>query len=202
MTPQTQTLERSGDHKICVDVDDAHVLDLQRSFFVPTRLAVRLGDRLTLGVRFRNCQRPLDVPVVVIGRRLQSGAGLLCAGVMVQLVPEPALLELFRDIALGHVTWGRVAPRPQPARVELADRHEAREALQDLLSADGAALLLAEGFARGDRLALDVVVDGRRLGTVNVSVRRIQVQDEEMRTVVGPVDAAAAAAAAKLFEGA
>lgn len=183
-----------------VDVDDARALDLQRSFFVPTRLALRLGERLTLGVRFRNCQRPLDVAVVVIGRRLQHGAGLLCAGVMVQLVNDPALLELFRDIAQGHVAWGRTPAPLRSTRLELADRREAREALADLLAPEGAALLLDGSFARGDHLALDVVVGGVRLGIVNVGVHHIQVQDKEVRAVVKPLDATSATVAQKLVD--
>ena len=87
--------------KLFVQVDhEAQALDLERSLFVPTRLPWRLGDLLTLALRFPHCEQPLELPVVVVARRPQRSAGVLSAGVMVRLArPDAGLVERLRSIS-------------------------------------------------------------------------------------------------------
>jgi hypothetical protein len=199
----TAMSKHQDERELVVDIDDeSQALELERSLFVPTRHPWNLGEALTLGLRFPLCERPLDVSVVVVGRRLQRGAGLLPAGVMVRLVhPDPALLDLLKDIARGRVFWGRSQGKERKAFVTFDTREQAVEELHDLLSSDGAAMVLNDNtFARGDRVVVDVVVAGASVGRLNVRVRRIHVQDHHLRTFVSPFDAPGRAAAEDLLE--
>lgn len=200
--PEPPERQDAPPRRLLVDLDDeGQALELAQGLFVATRHPWRLGEELSLGLRFPQCQRPLDVVVVVVGRRLVRGAGLLAAGVLVRLVrPDPSLLDLFADIAAGRVLWGRAPGKQQRARVFFDFVDEAIEHLRDVLSSEGGALVLSQPFARGDRLALEVVVGGTSIGTLGVRVRRIEVQDQRVRTVVAPLDAASRTAAEDLVE--
>ncbi len=199
-----QAVSAGHERKLFVDVnDEAQALHLERSLFVPTRLSWRLGEQLTLCLRFPLSPHPFELPVVVVGRRPQSGIGLP-AGVLLRLAdPDPGLLDLIREIGEGHVAdvWGRVQERVRlPARVIFENAEEACEELEELLVDAGAALLLNQAFVRGDRLVLDVVVRARVIAVLNVRVLRIQVQDDQLRTVVVPLDAASRSMAQMLVD--
>ena len=194
-----------GARRLFVNIEQpAQALELERALFVPTRLAFALGELVGLGLRFPRCGRALELRAVVVGRRPLRSRGLLSAGVMLRLAdPDPDVLALVRQIAAGHVVdvQGRLQERVRlPARVYYASREEACDDLADLLGGNGAALDLCQPFSRGDRLALEVVIDGRVATTVAVLVRRIQMQDDRVRVVVTPLDDTARDAADDLLD--
>ena len=81
-----------------------------------------------------------------------------------------------------------------PARVSFRDHDDAAADLLGLLGSDGATLPVTEPFARGDRLALDVVVgDAGVVLTVHVLVKRLQTQDGKGSIVATALDDAARA---------
>ena len=73
--------------------------------FVPTRLPVRLGEELVLAARLEGVKRPIELPVVVVGRRAFRGAHAnLAAGILVRLsVVEHPMKDLLTEVASGKV---------------------------------------------------------------------------------------------------
>jgi hypothetical protein len=168
---------------------------IERSLFVPTRMPCQLGDELVLALRLTNAKRPLELPVVVVGRRPPRSGSLLSAGVLVRVIDlAHPLLEVLHELAAGRVVdlEARIQERLRlPARVAFTNVDDAAAELLGLLGEDGATLPVTEPFARGDRLALDVVVDAVVVLTVNVLVRRLQTQDGKGSIVATALDDAA-----------
>lgn len=167
--------------------------DLARELFVPTRLPFNLGEVIELSLRLKRVSRPLDIPVIVIGRRLPRPGSLLSAGVIVRAADaQHPVLEILRDVISGSIVdlEGRLQERLRlPARVVFASFDEARAELAAMLD-DGAALHLDAPAVRGDRLALDVVV-GETVLQVHALVRRLQLQEDSTTCVVTVLDDAA-----------
>ncbi|MDP2341246.1 MAG: hypothetical protein Q8O67_09825 [Deltaproteobacteria bacterium] len=168
---------------------------VEHALFVPTRMSCQLGDELILALRLSNAKRALELPVTVVGRRPPRSGSLLSAGVLVRLSdPNHPLVEVLHELAAGRVVdlEARLQERLRlPAKVTFRDRDDAAGELLGLLGEDGATLPVTEPFARGDRLALDVVVDAGVVLTVNVLVRRLQTQDGRGAIVATALDDAA-----------
>ena len=169
--------------------------ELGRELFVPTRLNFTLGEVIELSLRLKRVSRPLDIPVIVIGRRLPRPGSLLSAGVVVRATKrDHPVLEILRDVVDGTVVdlEARLQERLRlPARVIFSSLAEARIDLAGMLEAEGSALVLDAPAVRGDRLALDVVVDGAVALTVHALVKRLQLQEETTSAVVVALDDAA-----------
>jgi len=165
------------------------VEELASGLFVSTRLALSLGDELTLALHLPERPGPLEVPVVVVGRRLPRGASMLSAGVVVRAVSmaHPSVQQL----AAG------TAPR-RAARAIFATWDDAGVQLAEVLGEEGAAWQLGDEFRRGDRLAVEVVVGARVVGRVHLRVRRLHRDPDGVRTIVVPDDDAAGGVAAVL----
>ncbi len=183
--------------KLFLEVDDAAAVanDVERSLFVPTRLTLELGEHLLLGLRLPHAKRALELPVVVVGRRLPRSGSLLSAGVMVKLSDaQHPLFEILRDFASGRVVdlEARLQERLRfPAKVRFSTLDDARADLLGLVGEDGAILNVAEVFVRGDRLALDVDVKGVVVVTVNVLVRTLLTNEGKTQIVATALDDAA-----------
>ncbi len=166
--------------------------DLGESLFVPTRLPWQLGDLIELGLRLPRVSRSLDIPVVVIGRRLPRPGSLLSAGVVVRAFnPHHPVLEILRDVVAGTVVdlEARLRERLRlPASTTFRSMHEARLELAGLLEEDGAAVALEAPAIRGERLALDVIVDGDNVLSLHVLVKRIQIESSQTMAVVVALD--------------
>ena len=180
----------------------AVVGDLGRELFVPTRLAFHLGEVIELSLRLKRVSRPLDVPVIVIGRRLPRPGSLLSAGVIVRAADKKhPVLEILQDVISGAVVdlEARLLERLRlPARVVFTSVEEVRAELAAMLE-DGAALSLDAPAVRGDRLALDVVVDGAIVLQLHALVRRLQLQQDGTVCVVTALDDAARDALARFL---
>ena len=77
-----------GSARIFIEVKDVRTflaqLERPGGAFVSTRLHPGLGDVLLLSARFEDVAAPIDLPVIVVGRRTPRGAGgLLSMGVQV-----------------------------------------------------------------------------------------------------------------------
>jgi hypothetical protein len=168
--------------------------DLDRELFVPTRLPFHLGEVIELSLRLKRVSRPLDVPVIVIGRRLPRPGSLLSAGVIVRAADRHhPVLEILHDVVSGTVVdlEARLQERLRlPARVVFGSVDEARAELASMLD-EGAALALDAPAVRGDRLALDVIVDGAVILRLHALVRRLQLQPDGTACVVTALDDAA-----------
>jgi hypothetical protein len=174
-----------GEPKAVVD-------DLAKELFVPTRLPFSLGEVIELSLRLRRVSRPLDIPVIVIGRRLPRPGSLLSAGVVVRATKrDHPVLEILRDVVDGTVVdlEARLQERLRlPARAIFASAEDAANELHNMLEADGTALALDAPAVRGDRLALDVVIDGTVALTVHALVKRLQLQEQTTSAVLVPLD--------------
>lgn len=172
----------------------AVVAGLGAELFVPTRLSFHLGEVIELSLRLKRVSRPLDVSVIVIGRRLPRPGSLLSAGVIVRAADKNhAVLEILQDVVSGAVVdlEARLQERLRlPARAVFASVDEARAELTAMLE-EGAALALDAPAVRGDRLALDVIVDGAVVLQVHALVRRLQLQQDGTVCVVTALDDAA-----------
>lgn len=168
------------------------IAELGDSLFVPTRLPWQLGDLIELGLRLPRVSRSLDIPVVVIGRRLPRPGSLLSAGVVVRAFnPNHPVLEILRDVVAGTVVdlEARLQERLRlPATTGYVSVHEARIDLAGLLEEDGVAIALDAPAIRGDRLALDVVVGEHVVCSLHVLVKRLQVQNAQSLAVVVALD--------------
>jgi hypothetical protein len=166
--------------------------DLATNLFVPTRLPWQLGELIELGLRLPRVSRSLDIPVVVVGRRLPRPDSLLSAGVVVRAFnPHHPVLEILRDVVSGTVVdlEARLQERLRlPATTTFTSMHEARIELAGLLEDDGVALELDAPAIRGDRLALGVVVGQEVVCSLDVFVKRLQVQNEHSLAVVTALD--------------
>ncbi len=168
------------------------IAELSESLFVPTRLPWQLGDLIELGLRLPRVSRSLDIPVVVMGRRLPRPGSLLSAGVTVRAFnPQHPVLEILRDVVAGTVVdlEARLQERLRlPATTTFASVHEARVELAALLEEEGVAVVLDTPAIRGDRLALDVVVGDDAVCSLHVFVKRLQVQNSQSLAVVVALD--------------
>ena len=175
---------------------------LGRELFVPTRLAFHLGEIIELSLRLKRVSRPLDVPVIVIGRRLPRPGSLLSAGVIVRAADKKhPVLEILQDVVSGAVVdlEARLQERLRlPARVVFTSVQEVQAELAPMLE-EGAALTLSAPAVRGDRLALDVVVDGAIVLQLHALVRRLQLHQDGTACVVTALDAAARDALARFL---
>jgi hypothetical protein len=173
------------ERRIFLDVKDAApvVADLEggRGLFVPTRLPLALNTLFLLAVRLRGTQRSIELPCVVIGRRVPRGGSLLSAGVIARLAdPEDPMFALLREVTAGRVVdlEARIQEQTRvPARAVFATTSDALDELVALR--DGPAHLpLDRAVQRNDRLALTVLSDEDGvLATPHVVVRSIHVQD-------------------------
>jgi hypothetical protein len=167
------------------------VNQLARELFVPTRLPFQLGEVIELSLRLKKVSRPLDVPVIVIGRRLPRPGSLLSAGVIVRAANRShPVLEILQDVIEGSVVdlEARLQERLRlPARVIFASLDEARSELAGLLD-EGAALDLDAPAVRGDRLALEVVVGGSVVLNLHTLVHRLQLQRDTTACVLTVLD--------------
>ncbi len=136
--------------------------------------------------------RTLDVPVIVIGRRLPRPGSLLSAGVVVRAADKShPVLEILRDVVNGTVIdlEARLQERLRlPARAVFPSTEEAQNELRGLLDEEGAALRLDAPAVRGDRLALDIVVDGTVVTQVHAIVKRLQLDAQSTSCVVTALD--------------
>ncbi|HEY1100712.1 MAG TPA: hypothetical protein VGF99_17355 [Myxococcota bacterium] len=168
------------------------IAELGDNLFVPTRVPWQLGDLVELGLRLPRVSRSLDIPVVVVGRRLPRPGSMLSAGVVVRAFnPNHPVLEILRDVVAGTVVdlEARLQERLRlPASTEFRSVHEARVELAGLLEDDGVALALDAPAIRGDRLNLDVVVDGDGVCSLHVLVKRIQIDNGSTRAVCVALD--------------
>jgi hypothetical protein len=178
------------DRRVYVRVRDAarllEGLDSKAGLFVPTRLALNLGDAITLAISLPETARAVELPVVVTGRRLPRGAQrLLASGITVRARnPGHPMLALLRDVASGSVVDLNARIQRQQ-RVLVSSRFPSFDALADelrsLVDGRGAVFpvedvvypkdrvrLTAGTDAVPDMLTLEVVVrglahhDGRR----------------------------------------
>ena len=173
------------------------IADLGDGLFVPTRQPWQLGDLIELGLRLPRVSRSLDIPVVVMGRRLPRPGSLLSAGVVVRAFnPNHPVLKILRDVVAGAVVdlEARLQERLRlPATTMYTSVHEARLDLAGLLDDDGVAIALDAPAIRGDRLALDVIVGDDAVCSLHVLVKRLQVQDAQSLAVVVALDETARA---------
>ena len=186
----------------------ATVVDaLADGLFVRNGLGLVMGERLLLALRVQRLGRALEVPVVVVGRRVHRPGTLIGAGVVVRAVDvdHPVLTALRAalkgsadasgnagavdvdvnvdvDVLLGALRL--------PARAAFASVDDAARTLRALLDDGEVALDLGLGFFRGDRLVLDVVAGGAvAVAGVAVVVRGVRIVDDRALTVVGVGDA-------------
>jgi hypothetical protein len=160
--------------------------------FVRNGLGLVIGEQLLLALRLPRFGRALDIPVVVVGRRLHRPGTMLSAGVVVRAVDvdHPVLVAL-RDALVadadraGDIDVAVLLRRLRlPARVAFSSLADAARALGPVIEGEGA-VDVGLGFVRGDRLALDVVVCGAVFAAgVVVLARGIRIVDDEAFTVV------------------
>lgn len=157
------TIRANDDKRVFLEVRDAAALvdDLTSGkLFVPTRLPLALNATFTLGVRLRNVTRTLDLPMIVIGRRVPRGGSLLNGGVIAQVaVKDSPILDILREVASGRLV-DLEARLQEQVRVEavaaFATTAEAITELAALLDEGSAQFPLDQLVQRGDRLALTV----------------------------------------------
>jgi hypothetical protein len=177
---------------LAVSDPGAVVAELTAGLFVPTRLTFTLGEVVDLSLRLPHLSRPLDVPAVVVGRRLSRPGSALSAGVVVRAADRHhPVLEILLDVVDGTIVdlEARLQERLRlPARVAFATAADARAELASMLEPHGATLSLDAPAVRGDRLALAVVVNGSVVLTVAALVRRLQLQEQTTSCVVVALD--------------
>lgn len=153
--------------------------------FVPTRLPLALGEHLVVSVRLKRVQRPIELPVVVLGRRAPRGArGSLSAGVVVRLTDEGhPMVALLREVAGGRVVDLEERIR-EHARTHLTSRFpslaELRRELQLLLDGEAAMVPLHDVVHPGDRLVVTAgTADDPRALTFHLLVKGLANHDEQ-----------------------
>ena len=159
-------------------VDD---LEAGNGLFVPTRLALGLGDLFLLAVRLRNASHAVELPMIVVGRRVPRNGSLLSAGVLAKLADDDnAMFALLREVARGRVVDLEARMQEQlriPAHARFSTDVEALTELRALLES-ASQMPLDRLVARGDRLALTVASDeSGALCTPHVVVRGVGVHD-------------------------
>ena len=175
----------------------AVVRDLADGLFVRNGLGLVMGERLLLALRLPRLGRALEVPVIVVGRRVHRPGTMLSAGVVVRAVDvdHPVLVALREAVAsAGDGSDGGVnidhllRALRLPARVAFATLGDAARALLPVIDGEGA-IDVGLGFLRGDRLAIDVVVGGAVCAAgVAVVVRGVRIVEDDALTLVGPGD--------------
>lgn len=155
-----------GERKVFLEVRDPIVvvddLGSGRGLFVPTRLPLALNTLFLLAVRLRSASRPIEIPVVAIGRRVPRGGSLLSAGVVARLADaDCAMFALLKDVAAGRVVdlEARIQEQQRvPVRAQFTTTSEATGELRALL--DGPTHFPVDQLVqRGDRLSLTVASD-------------------------------------------
>jgi hypothetical protein len=179
--------------RVFLDVADPRPLvdALERGVIVPTRAHLELGARFLLALRVGGSRRSIDVPAVVVARRLPRGAQrLLSAGIIAQVAdPQHPMMQMLRDVASGRVVDLDARLQAQvrvPARTWLPTLEDALAELRGLL--DGGASFSLPHAQRGDKLSLSVMAAGLPLATVEVLVRRVSIQDGHRTCAVELVD--------------
>ena len=163
--------ERSADRRVFLEVRDPAALmedlDSGRGLFVPTRLPLALNSLFVLGVRLRNVSRTLDLPMLVVGRRVPRGGSLLSAGVIAKIAdPMSPMLAILREVAAGRLVdlESRLQEQVRVAvKSSFASTAEAVVELRALLEDDNTLFPVDRLVQRGDRLALAVTSDEQGL---------------------------------------
>lgn len=118
--------------------------------FVATRLSLSLGDYVILAVSLPECARAVELPAIVIARRLPRGAQRLLASGVVVRIQDPAhpMFDLIRDYAEGRVVDLSARVRDQQrveARSTFSSFESLTEELRSLLTEDVGIFPIAEG---------------------------------------------------------
>jgi Tfp pilus assembly protein PilZ len=163
--------------------------------FVPTRLPVSLGEAFLLAVRLPHITRAIELPVVVLGRRVPRGAhGALSTGVVVRLAEDDhPMAVLLREVASGRVVDLEARVQQHQPRCVTSRFPSRTEALLELASLvrDTAQFPVDDVVSRNDRLALTVeATDSGPLFSVHVLVRSVHLLDRERSFVAVLADAA------------
>ena len=186
--------------RVFLEVDEPAALaaELERGAVVPTRAALTLGARFLLAVRVRGSRRAIEVPVVVVARRLPRGAHRLLSTSVIARAEDPQhpMMALLRDVASGRVV--DFEPRLQaavrlPARASFASVDEALTELRALIASEAEGRPAEGRFAlphaqRGDRLSLTVSGGRFAVATIDVIVRRVAIEDDHRTCAVTLVD--------------
>lgn len=171
--------------------------------FLPTRLSLGLGEPLTLDVHA--CGEVVQVPVIVVGRRLPQGArGALSTGLMVRAMRD-ASTALNRLDALGTARLVPLAEAkrqrfPAEVSVPFAGRDSLAHAMRVMGEGQVTWVPVAATDAalpgRGDRVQLVVSLSGVPQLELGGFVRGHSHRDGERALLVGPLTAADRARAA------
>lgn len=149
--------------RVFVTVDDAarfvEEIERQQGRFIPTRLPLTRGQRITLSLRLPEASLLLELPVTVLGRRAPRGArASLFAGVFVRVADERhPVLEVLRELASGKVVDLEACLRERtriPVDALFSSLEELRDELRTLEEGGAGLFPISQQVAPGDRLTL------------------------------------------------
>jgi hypothetical protein len=178
---------------VFLDVKDARevlaAIDDGTGLFVPTRLGLALGSVFVLALRLPKVSRAVEIPMLVLGRRLPRGGSLLSAGVTCK-PPDPhhPMLVVLREVAGGKVV-DLEARIQEGTRVPASTTHhttaDVLRELHALLEGPAQISLDTTAVQRGDRVALTFASHEHGvLLTAHVLVKSIHARaDERVATV-------------------
>jgi hypothetical protein len=166
--------------------DAAGVLaDLDRTIgmFVPTRLALPLGGVFVLALRLPRVERSIEIPMLVMGRRVPRGGSLLSGGVNCRPAdPRHPMLEVLREVVAGRVVDLEARIVEQSRTPCSATYHTTADANADLraLLEGPTAIPVDTLLERGERAVLTVASQEHGvLLTPHVLVRTLHDRDGE-----------------------
>lgn len=153
----------SNDRRVFLEVKEVapllEALDRDGTLFVPTRLALPLGALFVLALRLPRAGRSMEIPMLVLGRRVPRGGSMLSGGVSCRPAdPAHPMLMLLREVAAGRVVDLEARILEQTRVSTSATFHTTAEALAEMRALlDGPAQIPVDApVARGDRAILTV----------------------------------------------
>jgi hypothetical protein len=154
-------------------------LECARGVFLRTRAPVRLGQAAVAVLKLPEVERPIELPVLIAGRRVRRGGdGRTVPGIVARPTDQSAgALELFRDAVAGR--FGGLGAEQwrghrRPTTSVFASVQELHARLRALLVGRGGTFLLDTPVRPGEALLLTCVVPASMLAiTFTARVRRV-----------------------------
>jgi hypothetical protein len=158
-----------GPRRIFVRVQDPEAFlreaSTPRGAFVPTRVALSLGEPIQLAVRLKGVAQPIELPAVVLGRRAPRGArGLLSTGALLRITDlDDPMVTLLREASSGRVVdlEARIQERARlPVTSVFASEADMLQELALLVRDEAGLFPVGRPVQAGDRLKLTVGYEG------------------------------------------